>query len=129
VEGWTRHQAEQDAFQGLKYNTLSADQLDRSADLKRPVIETWNDRQMDEFRQIWKEWDGYNFLCQTKLPILELWGDRGLQKRPELKSLSIPERENIQVRWILGASHLLPLERPQEVALAIADFVRYTIQK
>ena len=54
--------------------------------------------------------------------MLEVWGDRN-QPRPSRRQMRIPERANIQLRWVPGASHSLPLEKPQEVADAIDRFV------
>ena len=124
VEGWTRHQAEKEAFGGLKDNTLSPTQVARAAELARHVKSRWSTQEQDAFRRIWTRWDGYEYLCRTKLPILELWGDRGLPNTPGLDSLAIPERENIHVRWFHNASHYLPLERPHEVAESITEFIR-----
>jgi len=38
--------------------------------------------------------------------------------------MQIPERANIDVAWVAGASHFLPLERPDETAAAANAFVR-----
>ena len=56
------------------------------------------------------------------IPVLEVWGDRN-RPRPSRRQRRIPERPNIQLQWMAGASHSLPLERPQEVAEAINRFV------
>ena len=124
VEGWTRHQAEKNAFSGLKENTLSSEQIARAARFARGVKDRWSQQEQDAFARIWTQWDGYDFLCRTELPVLELWGDRGLPDPPILDSLAVPARENIHVRWFKNASHYLPLERPRQVADAITDFVR-----
>ena len=71
VEGWTRHQAEKKAFGGLKDNTLSPAQRDRAAELSHHVKSRWSTQEQDAFRRIWTRWDGYEYLCRTKLPILE----------------------------------------------------------
>jgi pimeloyl-ACP methyl ester carboxylesterase len=38
--------------------------------------------------------------------------------------MQIPDRPNIELQWIAGASHFLPLERPAEVAAALNGFIR-----
>ena len=124
VEGWTRHQAERDAFSGLKDNTLSDTQAARVAELASHVKTRWSRESQTAFARIWTQWDGYDFLVGTEIPVLELWGDRGLPNTPSLATLAIPQRENIRVRWFPNASHYLPLERPREVAEAITEFVR-----
>lgn len=123
VEGWTHHSVLQDAFLGQNENTLSAAQMARKAELRNPVMSRWSPQQRAEFAGIWRKWNGFEILQHTSLPVLELWGDRG-RARPGLEKMKIPERSNIEVRWIAGASHFLPLERPAEVAQAIQEFIR-----
>jgi hypothetical protein len=48
-------------------------------------------------------------------------GDVG--ERPDLGKLYIPERKNIEVRWVENASHPLLLEAPEEVAGLVNEFV------
>jgi pimeloyl-ACP methyl ester carboxylesterase len=55
--------------------------------------------------------------------VLELWGDRN-QPHPSREVMQIPDRPKIELQWITGASHFLPLERPAEVAAAVNAFVR-----
>ena len=38
--------------------------------------------------------------------------------------MKIPDRPNIELRWIAGASHFLPLERPAEVAAVVNEFIK-----
>jgi len=37
--------------------------------------------------------------------------------------MRIPDRKNIQLHWIEGASHALPLEQPAKVPAAINQFI------
>jgi pimeloyl-ACP methyl ester carboxylesterase len=128
IEGWTRHEAEQTAFGGLKNNTLTNDQRACSLISSLRVTRNWTDQERKDFRLIWKQWDGYDFLLKTTLPILELWGDRNLPNRPTLESLFIPDMENIQVHWITEGSHDLPLQRPREIAKRINELVTNVIK-
>lgn len=121
VEGWTRSQAAE-AFQGSMENTLTDEQVRKKRSNRERVTRKWTQQQVEEFARIWKRWDGLKFLRTTRTPILEMWGDRG-RPRPALKRLYIPRRKNIQVHWVSGASHSLLLERPGEVAKAIAAFI------
>ncbi len=123
IEGWTTHRALEDAFGGDAIGTLTPEQLARRDELRRPVLERWSPAQIDDFRTIWKRWDGSRFLEQTELPVLEIYGDRG-KPRPGRERLHIPERGNIELLWIAGASHCLQIEAPGEVARAITSFVR-----
>ena len=124
MEGWTRHDAEQTAFGGLKNNTLTADEQTRTLASALRATKKWTEQDREDFRLIWKKWNGYDFLLETELPVLELWGDRGLPNRPTLEDLYIPERENIQVHWFAGASHDLPLQRPVDVGKQINRLIK-----
>ena len=128
IEGWTRHEAEQAAFEGLKNNTLTHGQRARSLTSSLRVTRNWTDQEREDFRLIWKQWDGYDFLLNTEIQILELWGDRNLPNRPTLESLFIPIRENIQVHWFTGGSHDLPLQKPLEIAKRINELVTNVIK-
>lgn len=84
---------------------------------------SWSDyRQFDAVRTHLAKNLDLALLESTSVPVLEVWGDRN-RPRPSLRRMRIPERDNIQLRWVAGASHSLPLERPQEVAEAINRFV------
>lgn len=123
IEGWTNYHAQRDAFQDDTMSTLSAEQLAQREQLRQEVLHRWTDRQKRDFAAIWKTWDGSDVLEQTELPILELYGDRGREPATH-EQLHIPRRDNIELRWLAGASHSLPLECPREVARLIADFMR-----
>ncbi len=124
IEGWTRSEAAQ-AFKGVIVNTLSDEQMAQRQETRERVTKDWTEEQVREFARIWRRWDGYDFLATTETPVLEIWGDRA-QPKPSLEKLLIPERENIEVVWMEGASHSLLLERPREVAAAITAFIRRT---
>ena len=121
IEGWTNHRAPREAFA----DSANAPPLPaigvRIAGIRARVTARWSAEEIEAFGKIWRAWDGYEFLCSTDVPILEVYGDRGMEK-PPLAALYIPDRPNITVRWIEGASHNLPLERPVEVAQAIMEF-------
>ena len=125
IEGWTRWQAQRDAFGGANIPTLTPELAERRQRLRDSATEGWTDEQMHEFAKIWRRWDCYDFLESTDLPILEIWGDRG-NARPPLDRLYIPERENIEVCWVENASHPLLLEAPERVADLINGFVSRT---
>jgi pimeloyl-ACP methyl ester carboxylesterase len=123
IEGWTSHHAAREAFAGDMDSTLSHTRRARKAARRAAVTARWTQAQIEAFAKVWTRWDGYPFLATTDIPILELWGDRG-RPRPALDKLRIPARPNIQVCWVENASHSLPLERPRDLAAAIADFIR-----
>ncbi len=123
IEGWTNHHAQHDAFSDDTMSTLSAEQVARRQQLRQEVLHRWTDWQKRDFAAIWKTWDGFDVLEQTELPILELYGDRGREPATH-EQLHIPRRDNIELRWLAGVSHSLPLECPREVARLIADFMQ-----
>ena len=123
IEGWTNHHAQRDAFRDDTMSTLSDEQLAQREQLRQEVLHRWTDQQRRDFAAIWRTWDGYDILRRTDLPILELYGDRGREPATH-EQLHIPRRDNIELRWLAGASHSLPLECPQEVARLIVDFMR-----
>jgi len=122
VEGWTRHQGLQ-VFGQPANPTLTAE-MNRAREAERQrVTGGWTGEQRQIFAQIWKRWDGTEFLRKTALPILEVWGDRG-RATPPPEAIGIPERPNIELRWIAGASHPLPAEKPAELGRILAGFIR-----
>lgn len=123
IEGWTNHHAQHDAFHDDTMSTLSAEQVAQREHLRQEVLHRWTDRQRANFAAIWRTWDGYDVLQQTDLPILELYGDRGREPATH-EQLHIPRRDNIELRWLAGASHSLPLECPAEVARLMTDFMQ-----
>ena len=123
IEGWTNRHAQRDAFRDDTMSTLSAAQLEQREQLRQVVLHRWTDRQRRDFAAIWTTWDGTDALQRTDLPILELYGDRGREPATH-EQLHIPRRDNVELRWLAGASHSLPLECPREVAGLITDFMR-----
>ena len=122
IEGWTNNRVPADAFAGEMQNTLTPEQLAwRAATIAR-VTGRWSRAQFDAFATIWTRWDGYDILCRTDRPVLEVWGDRG-RAAPSREAMAIPDRPNIELKWIHGASHELPMERPAEVSGAIMGFI------
>ena len=123
IEGWTNRHAQRDAFRDDTLSTLSPEQMEQREQLRHEVLHRWTDRQRRDFAAIWTTWDGTDVLQQTDLPVLELYGDRG-RKPATHEQLHIPRRDNIELRWLAGVSHSLPLECPREVARFIDDFMR-----
>lgn len=121
IEGWTNHRAAK-AFQTGMCPTLSPEQLAARNEYKQECLKNWSPEQKAMFGQIWRQWDGSQFLRTTQLPVLELYGDRS-QARPAIEDLGIPSRKNIEVVWFSGASHPLLMERPREVAEALNRFI------
>lgn len=123
VEGWTHHKAATDAFGGDMRSTLTPELLEVYHQRRAEVRERWGDERMQEFATVWKRWDGFEFLNSTEIPVLEIYGDRGRPK-PTREQLRIPDRPNVRLVWIEGASHNLNFERPQETARQISEFIQ-----
>jgi pimeloyl-ACP methyl ester carboxylesterase len=124
IEGWTHYSVAREAFGAPTAETLSAAQLARRDELRTPVLSRWTPEQVKDFTSVWRKWNGFDLLNQTPVPVLELWGDRRVQPHPTRAQMQIPDRPNIELRWVAGASHFLPLERPAEVAAAVNAFIR-----
>lgn len=122
IEGWTHHSVAREAFTSDAGKRLSPDLQARLDEIRRPVMMRWRKDQVTAFARIWRQWNGLEILEQTQLPVLEVWGDRG-QPRPSRSAMKIPGRPNIDLVWIAGASHYLPMERPADVARAIGAFM------
>ncbi len=122
LEGWTHHEVLSEAFSGQIYNTLSKEQEEQRLQARSQTLSRLSENQISAFRLIWQLWDGLPILQSTSVPVLEVWGDRN-QSRPSPQQMRIPDRDNIWLRWVVGASHSLPLERPKEVAAAINQFI------
>ena len=125
IEGWTNYHALYDAFWAAKSPPEASESQARYEAERKRATGGWTDDQRKAFGKIWRNWDGSEFLRTTLLPILEVYGDRGRPK-PALDQLHIPNRVNIEVRWIAGASHLVPFEKPDELAKVMTDFMRRT---
>lgn len=123
IEGWTNHHAQRDAFGPSDQNTLTPEQEARRLAGRARATGNWTGEQRKSFAQIWRNWDGAEFLASTRIPILEVYGDRG-RPHPTPDQLKIPVRDNIVMHWIPGASHPLPLQAPEALAEAMNRFIR-----
>ena len=122
LEGWSHHRVLDDAFGGRVYNTLDGEREKERLEARARGLGRLTQEQTEAFRAIWKRWDGEPILRSTPVRVLEMWGDRK-RPLPARRAMRIPERDTIELRWLAGASHALPLERPKEVAAAINRFI------
>ena len=67
--------------------------------------------------------DGYDLLQSVEMPVLQAYGGMGRNALTREK-LRVPPNPHIRWRWIRGAGHYLPHERPAEVAEAAASVWR-----
>jgi pimeloyl-ACP methyl ester carboxylesterase len=122
IEGWTSWQASVSAFGGDTTSTLTAEQHNYIGQVRRELLDRWEPTLRDKYGAMWKKWDGWETLATTQVPVLEVWGDRK-RPRPSREKLRIPDRDNIRVEWIAGASHSLLIEAPERLAELINRFV------
>lgn len=125
IEGWTHHRAQADAFGKLPPSVLPPEEQQAREETRTRVQSRLTKEQIDNFATAWKKWDGLPILETTNVPVLELWGDRGAGPQP-LAALKIPERPNIDVRWIAGASHWMLITKGGELAAEINAFISKT---
>ena len=123
IEGWTHHQVLAEAFSGRLYETLSASQEQQRQLARQKTLNRFSNEQRASFVSIWTRWDGEPILRTTPVRVLEVWGDRN-EPLPDRQAMRIPDRKNVRLHWIKGASHALPLERPAQVAAAINRFIQ-----
>lgn len=122
MEGWTHHEVVRDAFDGEVNPTLTQEELERRAAAHARVKQKLTQEQIDAFGSVWRRWDGESILETTDLPVLEVWGDRA-KPRPKRDKLRIPDRPNIQLVWIEGASHSFLIQNPAGAGDVIASFL------
>ena len=122
IEGWTHHRVLDDAFSGQLYETLSEAQEKQRQQERIEGLARLSKQQRAAFARLWTEWDGEPILRSTRVPVLQLWGDRNCP-RPTRQQLRIPDRDGIELQWMAGASHALPLENPRQIAVAINRFL------
>lgn len=118
IEGWTHWSVSKVMGGPLIYATLTPDLLAEQERRRQLATGHRSQEERSWLSGLWTRWNGLDTLQHTDLPVLELWGDRGLPP-PSREAMQIPDRPNIRLRWIAGASHNLPLERPVELADAI----------
>lgn len=122
-EGWTSLSA-MNAFEGGRYygrlgaDAIGAVQRKMGVLRSRLALDVWN--------PLWastEAFDAWDFLASARIPILECYGSLG--RRPDAaQRLRVPENPRIAWRWIEGAGHYLPLEKPAEVADACRALLR-----
>lgn len=116
VEGWTNLDKASRAFReprffgrlGPELKTLIEQKHKKTVSGFKPVV--W-----EHFWQSVRAFDALDFLESAPLPIFEIYGSLGRIKTTR-RDLAIPSRPNIELSWLDGAGHYLPLEKPVELA-------------
>lgn len=127
-EGWTHFSVAMKAFDGDVLGPMTERQLEERRACRDAVLVNFSQEEREQFAQIWTRWNGLRILENTSIPVLELWGTRG-RPRPRRDSLMIPERANIELRWIDGAGHCLTQLAPERVAQEIRSFIQTNERK
>jgi hypothetical protein len=122
MEGWTHYKVSSEAFGGDTASTMTPAQQQTANEQRERGRGKFTAAGIAAFGAVWRQWDGMRILESTAVPVLELWGDRG-RPRPSLETMRIPARDNIELRWIAGASHPLLIQAPDEVAAQTKRFV------
>ena len=122
MEGWTHHTVAKTAFANEVTGELTPSQRSEYEAYRVRGRAHLSDAQMAAIAAIWRRWNGHDCLMRSKVPILEVWGDRG-KPRPPRETLQIPERPNIQLAWVTGASHLMLIQAPKAVAEFVCAFI------
>ncbi len=73
---------------------------------------------------IWKDWDLWSGIRTLRMPILFVRGEETDTFFARTAEIAQERNPGIVVQTIPKATHLVPLERPDEVAEAVKDFVR-----
>jgi 3-oxoadipate enol-lactonase len=123
MEGWTDHTVVQTAFGGEVVGNLTPAQKARRQEGRARGRGHLSEEQLYAIARIWRRWNGFECLVRSQVPILHVWGDRG-KPRPNRQALQIPDRANIEIAWIDGASHLLVMEAPKTLAKALLAFIQ-----
>jgi pimeloyl-ACP methyl ester carboxylesterase len=123
LEGWTHHTVVQTAFDDVVVGELTSSQKAQRQAYRTRGRGHLSDEQLKAIASIWRRWNGFECLMRSQVPILHIWGDRGKPRRNR-EALQIPNRPSIQIAWITGASHLLLVEAPEDVAELIGAFIQ-----
>lgn len=125
IEGWTHHEVLREAFGTGPDTTLTPEQDRIRLEQRKRGLAGFTEAESKAFASVWRQWDGLPILLATKVPILEIWGDRG-RPRPSRDVMRIPDRPNIELAWVEGASHALLIQQPEAVAALVNRFIART---
>jgi pimeloyl-ACP methyl ester carboxylesterase len=124
LEGWTSLAAARAAFPRERhYGALAEADI---AAIKRKDAETRARFEPAIWQGFWRtveDFDVHDYLRRAEIPILEIYGELG-RRAESAQALRVPDNPRIAWRWIAGAGHYLPHERPAEVAEAITDWTK-----
>jgi pimeloyl-ACP methyl ester carboxylesterase len=119
-EGWTALRACA-AFEGERFYGA----LDAAAVARIREKDALTRRRFDpgHWRRFWNSVEAFDataFLARARIPIFEVYGGLGCTDATQ-ERLLVPPNPQIRWRWIAGAGHYLPHERPAECAAICAE--------
>jgi pimeloyl-ACP methyl ester carboxylesterase len=119
IEGWTNLRCARQLSDNF-YGGLGEQQRKAIRRKSKETFARWPAGLWEPYWDSVEAADASNFLSSTDLPIIEVYGDHGHPPLPR-EALGVPDHPHIEVRWVTGAGHYLPLEQPESVALACRD--------
>lgn len=122
MEGWTHHTVRENAFDGIATTGLTPAQEEQSRTYRRRGQAHLSREDRARITAIWRHWNGWGALERSTVPILHIWGDRG-RPRPDRTTLQIPDKPNIKLAWMAGASHSLLIQAPEALARVVLNFL------
>ena len=116
AEGWTNLQAAGRAFREPRFFGRLDPALKTLIEQKhKKTVAGFKPGIWEHFWQSVRAFDALDFLESVQLPICEVYGSLGRIETTR-RDLAIPSRLNIELAWLDGAGHYLPLEKPFELA-------------
>ncbi|HOJ11573.1 MAG TPA: alpha/beta hydrolase [Clostridiales bacterium] len=129
-EGWTHASVEKNAFNNLKNELLTLEQMEKRKYFGTIARTSWTDDEIKAYSKIWRKWGkGKSILDKCEIPVLEIWGDRGLKHKPGREELQIPDKDNINLVWIENGGHSMLIQYPSLIGKEIASFINNSSKK
>ncbi len=115
LEGWTSLSAAQ-AFEGERfYGRLDPFAIARIRAKWERTVDSFPPAVWQVFWHTVETFDAWDTLQSARIPIWEVYGGLGRAEQTQTR-LQVPANPCICWRWLAGAGHYLPHERPGEVA-------------
>ena len=118
LEGWIIGRSADAAFEGDRtYGQLGSHDIAALQSRDAAGRARFPDAVFQPLTESCAAFDARPFVQTADLPIIQVLGAAG-RTADTVAKLHIPNRANVDVRWVPGAGHYLPHERPADVAAA-----------